>query len=131
MTRYADPQLIPDNIVKLMSPETRQELGLLTPEERSAKVNALAERDLQRLCEQELNRQGIAFLHLSPMAREKAGWPDLVFAIAGIPFAVELKTQAGKLSAEQEHMLARMQANGWTVHVVRSYEAFRALINVG
>jgi len=89
-----------------------------------------AEKELQRLCEQELSRRGIVYLHLSPMAREKVGWPDLVFCANGIPRAVELKTATGRLSPDQERILSRMQANGWQTYVVRSFDVFKSLLEV-
>jgi len=89
-----------------------------------------AEKELQRLCEQELSRRGIVYLHLSPMAREKVGWPDLVFCANGIPRAVELKTAIGRLSPDQERILSRMQANGWQTQVIRSFDAFKILLEV-
>jgi hypothetical protein len=83
--------IVPEQIARCMSEADRAALGVKTSAECAADGAARMERDLQRLCEQELNRRGIAYLHLSPMAREKIGWPDLVFAVAGVPMAVELK----------------------------------------
>ena len=98
------------------------------------------ESELQRDCENELSQRGIEYLHLSIKARERKGWPDLVFCLPDyapadwefryLPqaFAVELKTATGRLSDDQRRVLARMQANGWLVRVVRTFEDFRALI---
>jgi hypothetical protein len=88
------------------------------------------ESDLQWLCESELNRNGIEYLHLSPRAREKKGWPDLVFAINRVPYAVELKAPGGKLSEDQERRLSRMgnPTNGWVMRVLRSFEEFHRLV---
>jgi hypothetical protein len=87
-----------------------------------------SESELQKLCEHELTRRRIAFLHLSPRAREKAGWPDLTFAIAGRAVAVELKTSLGQLSPDQERLHTELRASGWDVRVIRNYETFRALV---
>lgn len=89
---------------------------------------AKLERDLQRLCEHELTRRGIWFLHLSPKAREKQGTPDLLFALAGRAVAVELKTVDGKVSEDQARCHAEMLANGWAVAVCRSFESFREIV---
>lgn len=86
------------------------------------------EKALQSLCERELHRRGIEYLHLSPRCREKAGWPDLVFAAAGRPCAVELKGPTGKLSDDQKRILDGMERNGWEVAVLRTFEQFRAFI---
>lgn len=87
-----------------------------------------SESALQKLCESELRRRGIAFLHLSPRAREKAGWPDLTFAVYGRAIAVELKTSLGQLSEDQQRLHRELAASGWDVRVIRSYEAFRAIV---
>ena len=103
------------------------------------------EKELLRLCECELTRRGIIYLHLSPMAREKIGWPDLVFVTptrphteweklidepehTATPWAIELKQVAGRVTPEQEAMLAAMNANGWHTEIIRSYEDFRMVI---
>jgi len=89
-----------------------------------------------------LSRRGIAYLHLSPKARERGGWPDLTFSVSGWDatlhksqdlwiaraYAVELKSASGRLSDVQRAVLGQMQSNGWIVRVVRSFEDFRALI---
>lgn len=95
------------------------------------KADDLAERELQQLCEQELSRRGIWCLHLSPRAREKAGVPDLIFAVDGVAFGVELKTATGKLSEAQKATLEHMAANRWRTAVVRSFDEFRGLITTG
>ena len=122
-------KIIPDNIARLMSPADRKTLGIATPEERMVKVDMLAEKKLQRLCEQELSRRGIEYIHLSFRAREKRGYPDLTFAFNGIPVAVELKSATGKLSPDQVKVLQRMERNGWRTYLVRSFKQFQELLN--
>jgi len=98
-------------------------------DEPPSKVAIAHENALQRLCELELNRRGIKYLHLSYRAREKAGWPDLTFALPGRPMAVELKTATGKPSNVQIEMLSSMKANGWETYVLRELEVFIELLN--
>ena len=117
--------------IAMMSPADRKALGVFTPEQRKAKAEAQAEAPLQKLCEQELSRRGIVYLHLSFRAREKIGWPDLTFVIAGRPYAVELKTATGKLSDAQAWMLLQMGENGWDCRVCRSFEQFIEIITEG
>lgn len=88
-----------------------------------------AERELQRDCETWLRRQNIEYLHLSPRARERRGWPDLTFAVRGVPFAVELKAAGGQLTAEQAECLTRLAGNGWRTAVLRSVAALVALVD--
>jgi len=97
-------------------------------EDLSIKADDKAERELQRICEQELCRRGIAFLHISFRGREKRGWPDLTFALEGRPIAVELKSQSGKLSEDQVKCLTEMKANGWEVYVLRAFQDFWYLL---
>jgi len=120
--------IVSDRIAKLMSTADRRAMGVLLPGERVALQDAIAEKTLQSLCESELNRRRIVYLHLSFRAREKIGWPDLTFVIAGIPYAVELKTAIGTLSAGQKEMLRRMAENGWRVDICRSFEKFIEII---
>jgi hypothetical protein len=91
------------------------------------KADLKNEAELQKLCEQELGRRGIEYLHLSPKAREKKGWPDLTFVTAGHAWAIELKTDTGKLSPDQKDILPRMESNGWEVRIVRTFDDFRAI----
>ena len=120
--------IVSDKIAKLMSTGDRKALGILLPGEREARHDVKDEKTLQRLCESELNRRGIVYLHLSFRAREKIGWPDLTFVIGGIPYAIELKTATGTLSPGQKEMLRRMNKNGWYVDICRSFEEFIEII---
>ena len=118
----------------MMTRADRKALGLMEPWERQHKAEEMAEVQLQRLCEQELSRRRIAYLHLSFRAREKKGWPDLTFVLPtewgkpGIPWAVELKTASGVVSKDQKAMLRDMELNGWQVRVIRSFEDFRDIL---
>ena len=95
------------------------------------KADLSAEKELQRLCESELLRCGIEYLHLSYRAREKRGWPDLTFVSVGKPFAVELKTATGTLSQDQRQVLAAMECNGWLVRIVRAFNDFQHIAKHG
>ena len=98
-----------------------------------SKVDAKAEKELQAQCETLLRWRDIAALHLSYRAREKKGWPDLVFCIRiggeSWPCAVELKCATGKLSQDQRDMLTAMKANGWHTYVLRDYDTMIALLD--
>lgn len=111
--------------------ERSERKPVIRREDLSTVADDLAERELQKLCELELSRREIPFLHLSPRAREKRGWPDLTFAMpsTGQAIAVELKVKGGKLSQDQIMMLTRMKASGWHVYVIRSFDLFRDLLN--
>ena len=136
-TRISNASLLSDRQIAMMAPADRKALGVLTPEDRRHKIEEIAEKELQRLCEQELSRRFITYLHLSFRAREKKGWPDLAFVLPtewgepGIPWAVELKTASGIVSKDQKTMLHDMELNGWQVRVIHSFEDFRKILEVG
>lgn len=131
-------QLTP-RILSLMSPADRAIYAPSAPATPPAnKTDTRLEKDLLKLCLWELSRRGIVCLHLSPRAREHAGWPDLTFVVppvlahsnggGGVPWAVELKAEGGRLSAEQERTLADMARNGWRTLICRSYTNFRTTV---
>ena len=127
MTRY-NSQCIPPEILRRMKLEDRKALGVKTPEEAADDHAAKLESDLQKKCESYLMRHAITYLHLSPRAREKRGWPDLTFCLEGKPMAIELKTATGRLSDDQKRVLPAMERDGWHVHVVRSYREFVRIV---
>lgn len=124
MTRYPSTAHIPQRVIDQMTPEQRKELGLKTDSERREAYEAGQERKLQADCERELSRRNIVFLHMSHRAREKQGWPDLVFPYKGRFMAVELKTGVGRLSDDQKKVLENLASNGASCHVVRSLKGF-------
>ena len=123
--------VVPERWVGLMSDADRKACGVCTAAERKAASVARRERALQRDCESYLRRIGIEYLHLSPRAREKIGWPDLVFAVRGVRWAVELKVPGGRLTDAQARRLEALERNGWHVAVCWSYEEFVNTINTG
>lgn len=115
--------------------QTRPRAQAVTTKPHKAKTQSLVERELQNQCEALLRRNGVEFLHLSFRAREKVGWPDLVFVLpspipqrAGTPYAIELKSATGELTDDQARVLERMERNGWSVAIVRSYDEFAAIV---
>jgi len=121
---------IPDRMRRMMPASARQSFGIPTAQESKDAYEVRAEKDLLRLCKQELGRRGVRVVHhLSHRAREHAGYPDLTFVRQGVPMAVELKTKHGVVSADQEATLAAMRLDGWRVRVCRSFEEFRAWLD--
>lgn len=125
MTAY-NPHELPEHMIRCMSPEVRRSLGIATIQEAQQAHDCRVEKDLLRLCQQELSRRGVLVVHhLSHRAREHAGYPDLTFALNGTPCACELKTARGIVSAAQEACHDAMMMDGWQVRVCRSFDEFR------
>lgn len=129
MRKSKRTRIIPDSILQRLTPEQRKEIGQLTAEESRLVCERRTEAALQKQCETWLTYHNITFLHLSYRAREKVGWPDLVFVIDGKPFAIELKTATGRLTADQLDTLENMRINGWNTAVVRSLAEFKVYLD--
>ena len=82
------------------------------------------EKELLRDCCNELSRRGIPYLHLSPKAREKAGWPDLTFCYRSRFYGLELKVAGGRVSSEQVGMISALRDHGAISELVWSYAEF-------
>src|SRR6267154_2870733 len=117
-------KILPESWRKCLSAKQRREIGQPTIEESKAKGVARLERDLQRQIVQDLRRRGFEVLWHATHCKSTAtvGWPDITFAHYGTPVAIEVKTQTGRLSAEQAKTLQKM-VNGpnlWKLFVIRS-----------
>ena len=88
------------------------------------------ERDLLRQCCHDLSRLDVPYLHLSPKAREKAGWPDLCFAYKGRAFMIELKKAKGVVSDAQKATLAKLAKQGAVTAVVRNFSEWRTVTGI-
>lgn len=61
--------------------------------------------------------------------RRQSGEPDYqIYMAGGRHLMVELKTRTGKISVQQQAMIAHMAKNGHTIHVVRSMSEFEKLL---
>jgi len=126
-----DPKALPQRIINLMERHERKELGVKTSDEINEKIEVENERDLQRQCANLLRLRSIWFSQ-SRMDRPtttKVGTPDFLFAIHGVPIAVECKTDTGKLREEQEDTMHHMTQNGWRCVVVRSVHELKMLLD--
>lgn len=144
--------ILPDKILRLLSPEDRKKLGKagLTKPEWESKWQARNERDLQKQIAQLLGLHGIAYCWHRTDRRSHAtiGWPDFTFCVEGeydcssegynitptYACAWEIKFGDGELSIEQKQMAVRLQSppNNWRWRVIRSLdEAIEELKQMG
>jgi hypothetical protein len=124
------PHEIPDRMRRLMPASARHACGIQTAQEAQEAYEIRYEKDLLKLCRQELGRRGVRVVHhLSHRAREHAGYPDLTFVLHGVPMACELKKKDGVVSEDQEDTMAAMRLDGWRVRVCRSFEEFKAWLD--
>ena len=61
----------------------------------------------------------------------KPGFPDLVLPVATLThagLAIEMKSETGRTSYEQEEWLYHLGKNGWSVSIARSAEEGRRIL---
>ena len=90
----------------------------------------MTETQLQEQCNAYLRTRDIPFFHLAKgranaQKRIRSGsLPDLVIWWKGRCILVELKTDTGKLNENQREFFPKLEAQGFPVHVVTSFDAF-------
>jgi len=115
--------VVTDQIARLMSEKDRKELGILLPAERQAKAEYRIERKLQRNCESwltlhgyrrrtpdEIKRPGPCigwFIHMHEAKCNPIILDLLILLPGGRYLEIELKSVTGKLTQEQEALVAR------------------------
>lgn len=87
----------------------------------------MAERHIQGDCEEWARERGIFVRRVIWNGRRDA--PDNLFIRDGRHLWVEFKTRTGELSAGQRMEHRRMAEAGTEVHVIRSLQEFRRLVN--
>lgn len=117
-----------DRFLKLMKPEDRARMGVMTGEEAMQAFQARSEKELQKQIADLLRLRGIAF-HCARMDKKTSGsvgWPDFTMAVMGTPIAWEVKFDGGRLSSEQERTRDKMLSNGWQWRLITNLGAARA-----
>jgi len=118
-----NPAEITPKLAGMMSKVDRKALGVLTPDECRLKVEGMAEKELQGLCEnwltlhgfrrrtpEEIARQGHCagwFIHMHETKRNPIILDLLILFQSGKYIEIELKTSTGKPSEEQKALLVR------------------------
>ena len=126
-----DPRALPQRFINLMAKPERKELGVKTTTEIDAKIELENERDLQRECANLLRLRSIWFFQsrMDRRTTNPVGTPDFLFAIRGVPVAVECKTERGVVSEEQEDAMRHMKHGGWVCAVIRSVAEMKVLLD--
>jgi hypothetical protein len=139
-------KVLPENILRCMSPKDRKAIGQKTASEALSAGEAKSERILQGQCVNLLRLHGIEVLWHRTDKRSAAtvGWPDLTFCvqfkcdddsedyIGSYATCWEIKLPTGKLSEEQIKMRDLLVANGWRWRTITSVDQARLeLKNMG
>ena len=135
-----NPGKITPKLAGMMSKTDRKALGILTIEQRREKIEGMAERELQRLCENWLTLHGFRrrspedivrpgpcagwFVHLHEAKHNPILLDILILHDDGRWQEVELKTATGKTTREQEALIAR---GG---HLCRTLEEFIKVVKI-
>ena len=114
--------ILPDNILKAMSPADRKSLGKagMTAKEAQEKYRAGKEKELQRQVAAHLDRHQIYYEtdRMDKKTSGKKGRADFRCCVAGLWLSLECKTEAGTLSSAQAFEAARLRKSGGQFVVV-------------
>ena len=90
----------------------------------------VTEANLQRAIRRMVRDAGgkVYKLHGSPYT--VAGAPDLIGAVNGIAFALEVKLPGEHATAKQQHELQGWEAQGWTAAVVTSVAEAKKVLDM-
>lgn len=118
-------RVIPQHLVKLMSPEDQKKYGFETIEVRNERLESQLERDLHTMFLAFLNRHGLGYYHaeMSKKSPFTIGQPDFAVYRGSRIMFVEFKVGKNKLAPEQKEQIAKLLTDGNTVHVCYSYPA--------
>lgn len=87
----------------------------------------MLERDMQKTIVKLCREHDI--LAVKTDSTSTRGWPDLTVILPeGTVLFVELKTETGRLSAMQKHVLGKLKDRKANAEVIRSIEGFRQLL---
>jgi hypothetical protein len=128
-------KILPDKILRLLSPADRRSLGVagLTAEEALGAARIKSERDLQNLMESYFNLRGVVAIRarMDKKTTTKRGTPDFLLALRGHAIALEAKLPGEELEPDQVKMKAAMTAdpNGWEWVTVTTLDAVKSLLH--
>lgn len=119
--------LLPEHILKLMSPEARLIYGKggMTASEAQVKWQKGEERKMHDQFEKWCTLNSAPFVHsrFDQKATIRAGWPDFSVLRKGRIALIEFKAPGGVLRADQREVLAELERDGTPVAICESVEA--------
>ena len=120
-----------------MSQDAKRHVGDYSPEAVQKRLEAgvrLAEKALHEQIISWLRMkgvQGIVHSRMDKPSTQAPGVPDLLFAVNGKPYALEVKTGTNQPRPEQVAWLEALRADGWITAVVRSLDDVIAIYSKG
>lgn len=87
----------------------------------------MKERNLQRSIIEHLQKRRIWYLKTPPECRN--GTPDIILCHRGMFIALELKNEHGHMTKLQKFERMNILESGGEVHVVRSLDEVKAILN--
>lgn len=130
-----DSKLLPDKVLRLLSPADRRSLGKagLTAEEAVLAGRVKVERDLQNLIESYFRLRGVFAIRsrMDKKTTTPVGTPDFMLALDGEAIAIEAKLPGEELTPEQETMrkILTEAPNGWRWLTVHSLDPIKELLH--
>lgn len=133
-------EVLPDNILRCMSPEDRASHAKAvghpnagkTAEEIRQDAMKKDERTAQKEIAEYLRMRGLQFIN-PPMNRKSSlpeGWPDFTLAFRGNALAFEVKVWGAKPRPEQVNRHDKMRDDGWLVYVVNGVADVVAILQL-
>jgi hypothetical protein len=119
--------ILPENLLKLMSPADRKQYGRAgwTAEDCQERVDLRLERKLHADFSGFLRRHEFGLvIHTDPRKKSpiRPGWPDFsIFSRYSQTLFIEFKVGDNTLSTVQEEVIAELRAAGFTVLVLHNY----------
>jgi hypothetical protein len=135
MRGWESSKVLPEKVLRLLSPADRRSLGKagLTADEALQAARVKSERDLQNLIETYFNLRGVVAIRsrMDKATTTPKGTPDFMLALRGRAVVIEAKLPGEELTPEQEAMKARMTGdpNGWHWLTVYSLDEVKELLH--
>lgn len=125
-----NPNTLPDNILCSMTGKDRKKIGRITRAEALGKLQRGEELIIHKQLVGFLQRNDLYYRHSATHKKhtERPGTPDFMVRYGERCVEIELKSEKGMLSDDQEENIELARKNGFEVHICRTYESARDLI---